>query len=89
MTDEAAIQVNRYIDYAINTLVQFRQNQTIIDPTSNGKPEKEKVYDPTVKPFWQQLIEIGAQVPKEEWDKFPRDFARNFEHYMYGAPKEE
>lgn len=42
------------------------------------------------KPFWQQIIEIGKVVPQEEWRKrLPRDFARNFEHYMYGAPREE
>jgi hypothetical protein len=42
------------------------------------------------KPIWQQIIEIGALVPQSEWRKhFPRDFARNFEHYMYGAPRED
>lgn len=41
------------------------------------------------KPFWQAIIEIGQQVPPEEWDKLPKDFARNAKHYMYGAPREE
>ncbi|MFM6375554.1 MAG: hypothetical protein ACKPH1_18150 [Microcystis panniformis] len=42
------------------------------------------------KPIWQQIIEIGNVVPQSEWRKhFPRDFARNFEHYMYGAPRED
>jgi len=28
--------------------------------------------------------------PESEWRKhFPRDFARNAEHYMYGAPRED
>jgi hypothetical protein len=35
------------------------------------------------------IVEIGKQVPIEEWNKLPKDFARNFEHYMYGAPREE
>ena len=34
-------------------------------------------------------MEIGARVPDEEWANLTRDLARNFEHYMYGAPKEE
>jgi len=38
----------------------------------------------------QQIIEIGALVPQSEWRKhLPTDFARNFEHYMYGAPRED
>ncbi|CCI25145.1 MAG: hypothetical protein GPI90_19485 [Microcystis aeruginosa K13-05] len=42
------------------------------------------------KPIWQQIIEIGALVPQSEWRKhLPTDFARNFEHYMYGAPRED
>lgn len=40
-------------------------------------------------PLWEQIIEIGSMVPKSEWASLPRDLARNFEHYMYGAPKEE
>ena len=42
------------------------------------------------KPFWQRIVEIGKVVPQEEWRKqLPRDFARNAEHYMYGAPRED
>ena len=42
------------------------------------------------KPIWQQIVEIGNVVPQSEWRKhLPRDFARNFEHYMYGAPRED
>lgn len=89
LTDEAAIQVNRYIDYAINTLVKFKQNQTLIDQTTNGKSEVEITYDYTMPPVWEQLLKLGVEIPQEEWTKFPKDFARNLEHYMYGASKEE
>jgi hypothetical protein len=42
------------------------------------------------KPFWQRIVEIGNVVPQSEWRKhLPADFARNFEHYMYGAPRED
>lgn len=54
----------------------------------NGKVEIKSSFDLS-KPFWQRIAEIGEQVPKEEWEKLPKDFARNFEHYLYGAPKEE
>ncbi|MBC1197183.1 hypothetical protein H0901_18505 [Microcystis aeruginosa BLCCF158] len=42
------------------------------------------------KPIWQRIVEIGKVVPQSEWRKhLPTDFARNFEHYMYGAPRED
>jgi hypothetical protein len=42
------------------------------------------------KPFWERIAAIGNVVPQSEWRKhLPRDFARNFEHYMYGAPRED
>jgi Phycobilisome protein len=76
---ENAAAANTYIDYAIDALLKLKetQNQEEISDTS------------TVKPFWERLAEIGAQVPESEWAKIPRDLATNFEHYMYGAPKEE
>ena len=50
---------------------------------------EKKPSEPAVKPFWQKIKEIGAKVPREEWEKLPKDFARNFESYMYGVPTEE
>jgi hypothetical protein len=41
------------------------------------------------KPFWQRIMEMGAEVPDEEWQKLPPDFARNAEHYMYGTPRDD
>lgn len=44
---------------------------------------------PTESPLWERIMEIGALVPESEWSKVPRDLARNFEYYMYGAKKAE
>ena len=41
-----------------------------------------------LQPLWQTLVEIGNQIPEDDWAKLPTDLSRNFEHYMYGAPKE-
>ncbi len=57
--------------------------------TPTSIPNPEPLSSENEKPFWQVIVEIGQQVPPEEWDKLPKDFARNFEHYMYGAPREE
>lgn len=40
-------------------------------------------------PLWVRLVEIGRQVPDEEWAKLPTDLAWNFEHYMYGADRQD
>jgi hypothetical protein len=37
----------------------------------------------------EQVKEIQAQIPTEEWDKLPHDGAINHDHYLYGAPKVE
>jgi len=82
----AAKLVNAYIDDSLESLNAQKENQKLIDETTNGKGIS---LEPEEKPLWKRLMEIGAQVPDEEWAKLPRDLARNFEHYMYGAPKEE
>jgi hypothetical protein len=46
-------------------------------------------YDPTAKPIWQVLVELGASVPESEWEKVPTDLSINFHHYHHGAPKEK
>jgi hypothetical protein len=33
------------------------------------------------------IVELGKQIPEEELAKIPRDFAKNVDHYLYGAPK--
>ena len=43
----------------------------------------------TEKPFWQIAVEIGQSIPDDELAKLPRDGARNLDHYLYGAPRQE
>jgi len=46
-------------------------------------------YDPTARPIWEVLVELGASVPVSEWEKVPTDLSINFHHYHHGAPKEQ
>jgi hypothetical protein len=39
------------------------------------------------KSIFEKVLELGASVPVEEWDKVPTDLAKNLDHYLYGAPK--
>jgi len=52
-------------------------------------PSLDEEYDPRARPIWEVIEELGKSVPEEEWDKIPRDAARNLDHYLYGTPKEE
>lgn len=44
---------------------------------------------PSLPPFLQFVEEISAQIPKEEWEKLPKDLSKNLDCYLYGAPKDE
>ena len=39
------------------------------------------------RPIWEIIVEIGKQIPDEEWAKIPDDVSINYKHYLYGAPK--
>lgn len=58
-----------------------------VDPTE--KLARYPDFDPTARPFWEEVLEIGASVPPEEWEKVPRDLSKNLDHYLYGHPKAE
>ncbi len=51
-----------------------------VDPAPSG-PTRYPELDPTARPFWEEVLEIGASVPMEEWEKLPTDLAKNFDHY--------
>ena len=51
------------------------------------KPAREKRLAKESKPFWKWIVELGASIPKKEWDKVPTDGAQNLDHYLYGHPK--
>src|SRR4051794_11017518 len=39
------------------------------------------------KPIWEEIEEISAGVPDEEFLKLPVDGAEQHDHYLYGTPK--
>lgn len=39
------------------------------------------------RPIWEIIVELGEQIPDEEWATVPSDASINYEHYLYGAPK--
>jgi hypothetical protein len=41
------------------------------------------------RPIWEIAVEIGAEVPDEEWAKLPRDLSMNLDAYLYGEPESD
>jgi predicted DNA-binding antitoxin AbrB/MazE fold protein len=35
----------------------------------------------------EELAEIGAQIPADEWKSLPNDLLEQLDHYLYGTPK--
>lgn len=46
-------------------------------------------YDDSAPPLWQSVIDLGASLPPEEWDRVPTDLASNLDHYLYGSSAED
>jgi hypothetical protein len=40
-----------------------------------------------IRPVWEVIVEIGAQISGGEWAKVPRDASINYKHYLHGTPK--
>ncbi|WP_416674109.1 DUF2281 domain-containing protein [Egbenema bharatensis] len=44
---------------------------------------------PAEKTIWEEVDELMAEVPDEEWKKLPTDGSYQHDHYLYGTPKRE
>ncbi|HWF43120.1 MAG TPA: hypothetical protein VG537_00620 [Candidatus Kapabacteria bacterium] len=54
---------------------------------SNTHPHMRQSGDP-LKSLLRNIAESGERIPEQEQEQIPRDFAKNIDHYLYGAPKE-
>jgi len=75
LKEDAKQEILESIDYAIQTIIEK-------DKSKNLEDENHQV------PFWQKIIEIGTTVSQAEWEKLPKDYSKNFEHYLYGVAKD-
>jgi hypothetical protein len=58
------------------------------DISSEEKPRASRMA-PSVarRPIWEIIVELGEQIPDEEWANVPADASINYKHYLYGTPK--
>lgn len=90
--NESRISANfivKFVQSVKNLVIELIEDDNSSNEVSVYFDRVINSFEQKVKPLWERLLEIGRQVPDEEWAKLPTDFSRNFEHYMYGAEKEE
>jgi hypothetical protein len=44
---------------------------------------------PDVRPMWEVVEEVNADLPSDTWDNVPTDGSVNLDHYLYAAPKRQ
>jgi hypothetical protein len=57
-------------------------------PSVRRNVEKKNAPTDSLKALLYDIAESGYSIPAEERALIPRDFAKNMDHYLYGAPKE-
>ena len=68
---------------ALLLLEQLKQ----VPPVSKQPTAAQEPPADARKPIWEEILELTADVPDEEWDKLPTDLAEQHDHYIYGTPK--
>ena len=57
-----------------------------LEPTEAQQPaSRAAAHEP--KPIWDEVLELTADVPAQEWDKLPSDLAEQHDHSIYGTPR--
>jgi Arc/MetJ-type ribon-helix-helix transcriptional regulator len=86
----AAVQSGRYasLDDAMADAASLLVQRLTREQTTSRQPAAGQLETPTgEKPVWEDILELTADVPDEEWDKLPTDLAEQHDHYLYGTPK--
>ena len=71
----------------IRALPDNKQQEVLALVEEMLKENHEQPPRENVRPIWEIITELSAQVPMEEWEKLPSDGAEQHDHYLYGAPK--
>ncbi len=58
-----------------------------VDDSASVDSDNQKSTD--FQALHERIRRIRESVPASEWEKLPKDGARNKKHYLYGHPKED
>ncbi len=64
---------------------EFKNSPLFQHPTPRESEHLSTTTAPQ-RPIWEIIVEIGTQIPEEEWAKVPNDASINYKHYLYGVP---
>jgi len=84
-------QLTQEIAQTPDALLEEILNFCLFVKQRKAKPQDNKTISKTtgIMALLEQVKEIQAQIPSEEWNKLPHDGAINHDHYLYGTPKIE
>ena len=82
LRDEAWRKEQEAISQIESLITKVRTGHNKINAASEVPAVKEFSYDPEARPIWEIVMEIGAEIPDEEWAKVPTDLSKNFDYYQ-------
>jgi hypothetical protein len=54
-----------------------------------GAPAVDPILPPELRPsFWEELLELGDNLPHTVKERLPKDASSQLDHYLYGTPKQ-
>ena len=51
-----------------------------VDNLERRAATQDEEYDDSAPPLWQSVIDLGASLPPEDWERLPTDLAANLDH---------
>lgn len=60
---------------------------TRVDILEEVSPDATAPIDTKARPIWEEILKLTKNLPNEEFERLPKDLARNVDHYLYGNPK--
>ncbi|MDJ0600388.1 MAG: hypothetical protein QNJ37_16300 [Crocosphaera sp.] len=52
---------------------------------NNQQPISKQNNSSSHRPLWQMIVELGEEIPEEEWEKVSSDASMNYKKYLYGV----
>lgn len=78
-----------YRGYVENGMIQL-QGSIVLPEGAEVRVElaaSKEACGPNAPTIEEELRNIWADVPEDEWSRLPSDLTDNLDHYVYGTPK--
>jgi hypothetical protein len=71
----------------MTNMARARKNASASRSHAPARPDRSLSTATSQRPIWEIVVEIGTQIPAEEWAKLPDDASINYSHYLHDAPE--